>query len=185
MLPSLKEKKSNLNRILEGFGTLQKEMQDNKRYLGGLVQNLQLSVDLAVATRDEEKFNEFANLMGKTKMPFPFRTATECEKYLANDENLAVASTAFNVHEQVIQFKSGASSNNDSRFPARILVDFLFTPEARQSFRGKNFSRIIGEHTKAFWVDRARFMMGQSWNEDARTIIKKIRRNISFTNGYN
>lgn len=139
----------------------------------------------------ESEYLKLAQSVKDTPVPFPFETATECEKFLSSAPwAMDAAKTAF-AHNAIVKAKKtslrkrakqGGKDHGkaDQDFPAGILTHFLFATGRKGKVAEELQGRAIGPATKAFIVDRSQYLMGPTWGQPDSWIMTRIQKNLSY-----
>ena len=90
---------------------------------------------------------------------------------------MQVAQTAFSHNDRVLKQRS-QEQENPSRFPAAVLIDFLWKPSTVHRMKFGKSEEWFGPATKEFLTSRARFLMGPRWVRSDGWICGKIKKAI-------
>ena len=137
------------------------------------------SIEEALVEKSEEAYNNLAKAAREAELPTPFNGANEAERFFEEGQvNADAITTAFTYNDKALTAKRGLWGKKKPRFPAGVILDFLFTKNAKTSLRIKDF----GPKTRGTICECARWLMGEVWPYKCeKDIMIKVSRHFHYT----
>ena len=142
------------------------------------IKDLDDKIQKALAVNNEENYRKVAEAIRKADLPVPFDSMDEAEDYLGTSQvHRDALALAFSNSEIALSAKAKIREQGHKRFPARIVLDFLFSCEAKPSLT----VRMFGPYVRAFLTDRSKWLMGREWLEQTEEhIIYKLSQHLHY-----
>ena len=160
-----------MNKVQKEIATLQCKTEEG-------MEELKATMTRAIQVQDEESYRQVSEVIKSVQMPVPFDSLGEAEAFLgANQTNRYALRLAFSNSEVAMAAKASIKKQVKKRFPASVIMDFLFAPHVKHTLRVRGF----GPQTRSFLADRGRWLMDPEWRDTAEeTILVKMSKHIHY-----
>lgn len=161
-----------VNQIKEDIATLQFNTETSMRDLDKKLKN-------AISVHTEEMYQQVTQTIRNTKVPVPFNSLEEAEEYLgASQMHKDALCLSFSNTEVALTAKERIGAQLNKRLPAGLILDYLFSPEAKPNLR----VRLFGPGVRFFLTDRAKWMMGMTWHDTSEeSILYKYSQHLHYS----
>ena len=178
LLDALEKVKDHSGQVAKAVKHMHEDMATLQRQTADTVREINDQLKDVLAVNREETYRKVAEAIRQTQLPVPFESAQDAEDYIgASQMHRDAISLAFSNSESGLAAKETIEKQLKKRFPAGLLLDYLFTPEAKASLR----LRQLGPSVRSFLAERARWLMGDGWKiKSEESIMFKVSQHLHY-----
>lgn len=174
-----------INPIAQSVQRVEKMMEVLADRQESALQKVATEMREGLAASSRETYAQVAEKAKTIPVPFPSSSIKDVEDFLSASERYDAARVIFKELDKVklkCQQVSNAHRRNETmRFPAKLIVDYVFTEQALVELANGGWP--VGKHTMNFMISRANYIMGPSWNGTEVEMQTKFWRYIVGRNG--
>ena len=177
-LDALENIKTEDNHVANVVYQIKEDMATFQYNTENSIKDLDKNLKRAMNVQTEEMYRQVRETIRQTKVPVPFKSNEEAEEFLGTSQvHKDALCLAFANTEVALATKERIAYLLSKRLPAGIIIDYLFTPEAKANLR----VRLFGPGVRAFLTDRAKWMMGPTWHDKTEeSILYKYSQHLHY-----